>query len=304
MDSYNKHSKEIDINVSLVERLIVAQFPQWKSLAVRPVKFSGWDNRTFHLGDNMTVRLPSAARYSQQAESEYLWLPKLAPFLPLPISTPLALGVLSEVFPWHWSVYKWIEGESATVDNVADLQQFATALAQFLVALQKIDTAGGPIPGSRNLYRGGSLTVYDGEVRKAVAVLGSEIDVEAVTAVWDSALAAKWRNPPVWFHGDVSAGNLLVRDGRLSAVIDFGCFGVGDPACDLSIAWTLFEGESREAFRMALCADEATWARGRGWTLWKALIKLAKHSPVNLFEEARNLKQIIDDILADYESPV
>jgi aminoglycoside phosphotransferase (APT) family kinase protein len=294
-------SKEISIDVNLVRRLIAEQFPEWVGFSVRPVKFSGWDNRTFHLGDDMTVRLPSAARYSQQAESEYLWLPKLAPLLPLPISTPLALSVPSETFPWHWSVCKWIEGESATVENIADLRQFATALAQFLVAFQKIDITGGPVAGPRNLYRGGSLTVYDGEVRKAVAVLGSEIDVEAVIAVWEVALAAKWRNPPVWFHGDVSAGNLLVKDGRLSAVIDFGCFGVGDPACDLSIAWTLFEGESREAFRIALCADEATWARGRGWTLWKALIKLAKHSPVNLFEEARSLKQIIDDILADHK---
>jgi aminoglycoside phosphotransferase (APT) family kinase protein len=299
MRAFKKQTNEADIDISLVSRLIAAQFPKWAGFPVKPVELSGWDNRTFHLGDHMAVRLPSAARYARQAEEEYQWLPRLAPHLPLPIPVPLATGVPAEGYPWHWSVYQWLEGENAMIERIVDLRQFATTLAQFLVAFQKIDVAGGPLPGSRNFFRGGSLAVYDGEVRQAVAVLAGEIDAKAVTGAWEAALAAKWHDLPVWFHGDVSAGNLLVKDGRLSAVIDFGCFGVGDPACDLSVAWTFFEGESRAAFRTALRVDGATWARGRGWALWKALIKLAKLSGVNPLAEARKPRQIIDDVLAD-----
>ncbi len=297
-----KQADEVDIDMSLLSRLIVAQFPQWAGLPIRPVELSGWDNRTFHLGDHMTVRLPSAARYAQQVEKEYQWLPRLAPHLPLAIPVPLAMGIPAAGYPWNWSVYRWLEGENTTLERVVDLREFATTLAQFLTALQKIEAIGGPPPGQRNFFRGGPLATYDGEVRQAAAVLDDKIDTGAVIAVWEAALAATWRGSPVWFHGDVSAGNLLVKDGRLSAVIDFGCFGVGDPACDLSVAWTLFEGESREAFRAALHVDEATWARGCGWTLWKALIELAELPDVNLPKAAKKPRQIIDDILADHNT--
>ena len=297
-----KQADEVDIDMSLLSRLIVAQFPQWAGLPIRPVELSGWDNRTFHLGDHMTVRLPSAARYAQQVEKEYQWLPRLAPHLPLAIPVPLAMGIPAAGYPWNWSVYRWLEGENTTLERVVDLREFATTLAQFLTALQKIEAIGGPPPGQRNFFRGGPLATYDGEVRQAAAVLDDKIDTGAVIAVWEAALAATWRGSPVWFHGDVSAGNLLVKDGRLSAVIDFGCFGVGDPACDLSVAWTLFEGESREAFRAALHVDEATWARGCGWTLWKALIELAELPDVNLPKTAKKPRQIIDDILADHNT--
>ncbi|MCX6758569.1 MAG: aminoglycoside phosphotransferase family protein [Candidatus Nealsonbacteria bacterium] len=300
MSIRKKQADEVDINISLVSRLIAAQFPQWAALSIRPVELSGWDNKTFHLGDHMTVRLPSAARYAEQVEKEYQWLPRLAPHLPLPIPVPLAMGIPAAGYPWHWSVYQWLQGENATPERVVDLEQFAATLAEFLTVLQKIDTVGGPPPGPRNFFRGGPLATYDGEVRQAIAVLGGKIDAGAVIAVWEAALTAVWRGSPVWFHGDVSAGNLLVKNGRLSAVIDFGCFGVGDPACDLSIAWTLFQGKSREAFRAALPVDEATWARGRGWTLWKALIELAKFPGVNLPKKAKKSREIIDDILADH----
>lgn len=244
-----------NIDIALVSRLIATQFPRWKKLAVRPVEFGGWDNRTFHLGDEMTVRLPSAAAYSLQVEKEHRWLPRLAPLLPLPIPVPLAMGVPAENYPWHWSVYRWIEGETAERERIASLPRFATDLAAFLVALQMIDATGGPASGQRNFFRGGARSVYDGETRQAIA-----------------ALAAPWHGAPVWFHGDVSWGNLLVRQGRLGAVIDFGTSGVGDPACDLAIAWTLFEGKSREAFRAGLPADEAMWA----WS-WLDALEGADH---------------------------
>jgi len=203
-------------------------------------------------------------------------------------------------YPWHWSVYRWLDGEIATVERIADLQQFAIDLAEFLVALYQIDATGGPPPGPHNFFRGGPLTVYDGETRQAIAALAGTIDTDAATAVWDAALAATWHGSPVWVHGDVAAGNLLVRDGRLSAVIDFGSSGVGDPACDLAIAWTLFAGNSREAFRAALPLDDATWARGRGWTLWKALITVAALPGTNALA-ASSSRRIIDDVLADHD---
>jgi aminoglycoside phosphotransferase (APT) family kinase protein len=286
-------------DTGLVRRLVDSQFPQWADLPIRPVAFGGWDNRTFHLGDRMTVRLPSAASYSEQVEKEHRWLPKLAPQLPLPIPVPLAMGTPAEGYPWHWSIYRWIEGETAREDRIADLTQFAAALAQFLIALQRADAAGGPLPGSHNFHRGGPLDVYDCQTRDALQILAGRIDTQAAAEVWEAALATAWQGPPVWFHGDVAYGNLLVRDGRLSAVIDFGTSGVGDPACDLAIAWTLFAGESREAFRATLPLDAATWARGRGWTLWKALIVLAGLTNTNAAEGAKSA-WIIDDVLADH----
>lgn len=247
----------------------------------------------------MLVRLPSAAAYALQVEKEHRWLPRLAPLLPLPVPVPLAMGAPVDEYPWHWSVYRWIEGETATLERIASLPQFAAGLAQFLVALQRVDPAGGPAPGQHNFFRGGPLSVYDGETRQAIAALDGKIDTGAASAVWEVALAATWHGAPVWFHGDVSWGNLLVRQGALSAVIDFGTSGVGDPSCDLAIAWTLFEGKSREVFRAGLQADEATWARGRGWTLWKALITVAGHTDINPVEVEKS-RRVIDEVLADH----
>ena len=295
------HTDKVDINVSLVRRLLAAQFPRWADLPIKPVEVSGWDNRTFQLGAQMTVRLPSAAPYALQVEKEHRWLPKLAPLLPLPIPVPLAKGAPTDGYPWQWSVYRWLEGETATAERIADLRQFATALADFLTALQRIDSAGGPPPGRHNFFRGGPLTVYDAETRQAIAALDGRIDTDAASAVWEAALAATWYGSPVWLHGDVAAGNLLVKGGRLSAVIDFGTSGVGDPSCDLAIAWTLFGGESRDAFRAALQLDDATWARGRGWTLWKGLITLAEHIDTNPLE-AGKARRVIDEVLADHST--
>ena len=290
---------EININASLVRRLIAAQFPQWADLPVRPVDHDGWDNRTFRLGDEMAVRLPSAERYVAQVEKEHAWLPKLAPQLPLAIPTPLAMGRPGAGYPWPWSVYRWLDGEIATKERIVDVRQFATTLAEFLVALYEIDPSGGPPPGAHNFFRGGPVATYDEQTRQAIAALDGKIDTVAVTEVWDAALAARWDGPPVWVHGDVAPGNLLVRDGRLGSVIDFGCSAVGDPACDLVIAWTFLEGEALDAFRSALPLDEGAWARGRGWALWKALIVAAGISKT-IAIEARNPRRTIDQVIADH----
>jgi aminoglycoside phosphotransferase (APT) family kinase protein len=294
------NTDKVHIDVDLVRRLIATQFPQWTTLPVKPIKFDGWDNRTFHLGEHMSVRLPSAVEYSSQVKKEHYWLPKLAPHLPLSIPVPLAMGKPAESYPWHWSIYRWLDGEPASIEGIANLCQFSTALAEFLIALQQIDTTGGPMAGTHNFYRGGSLTIYDDETRKAIAILGDQIDVDAVTSVWNIALASNWHGSPVWIHGDIAAGNLLVEKGQLSAVIDFGSMGVGDPACDLAIAWTLFKGESRDTFRAALPLDSATWARGRGWAVWKALIACAALPGTNPLEVVKS-RQIIEEVLAEHK---
>jgi aminoglycoside phosphotransferase (APT) family kinase protein len=290
---------DVAIDAPLVRRLVAAQFPHWARLPVRPVARGGWDNRTFHLGDDMLVRLPSAAGYAEQVAKEQHWLPRLAPLLPLPIPAPLGKGQPAEGYPWPWSIYRWLDGEPASAGGIADLSRFAVDVAGFLVALQRVDATGGPPAGPHNFHRGGPPGFYDAETRQAIATLGGRIDTAAATEVWQAALAAPWHGPPVWFHGDIAVGNLLLQQGRLSAVIDFGTSGVGDPACDLAIAWTLFEGDSREAFRAALPLDAGTWARGRGWALWKALIVYAGLPGTNS-REAEASRRVIAEVLVDH----
>ncbi|MBA2389245.1 MAG: aminoglycoside phosphotransferase family protein [Geodermatophilaceae bacterium] len=290
----------LSIDAALVRRLIAAQFPQWADRVVTPVEPGGVDNRTFRLGDDMTVRLPSDEGYAPQVDKEHRWLPVLAPHLPLPIPVPLAKGLPADGYPFDWSVYRWLDGENASIERIDDLNEFAVTLAAFLGALQRIDPANGPPPGQHSAYRGGPLATYDNETRRAIGALTGSRERDSATAVWDAALAATGHDPPVWFHGDVSPGNLLLRHGRLACVIDFGCSGVGDPACDMAIAWTLFSGGSREAFRSALPVDSATWARGRGWALWKALITMAEHLNSNP-GEAATARRVIDTVVADHE---
>ena len=294
------HTDELQIDTSLVQRLIAGQFPQWAELPIKKVEPGGWDNRTFNLGDHMSVRIPSAEKYAEKVEKEQYWLLKLAPLLPLQIPSPLAIGEPAEGYPWQWSIYKWLDGEIASQECIHSLLQFATNLGEFLVALQKIDAAGGPLAGAHNFYRGGNLATYDAEARRAVEILGNKIDVKAVTEVWNAALASTWQSAPVWVHGDVAFDNLLVVNGELSAVIDFGGMGVGDPACDLVIAWTLFKGESRDAFRAAIPLDNDTWARARGWALWKALIICAPLPGINPLRVEESWR-MINEVLADHK---
>jgi aminoglycoside phosphotransferase (APT) family kinase protein len=264
-----------DITADLVSCLIRAQFPRWVELEVRPVELDGWDNTTFRLGDHLSVRLPSHERYVPQVAKEHRWLPVLAEHLPLPIPTPVAVGAPGCGFPRPWSIYGWLEGEPATLAPVRDLDRLAADLAGFLTALHRVPTEGGPVAGAHSFGRGGPVDVWDEETRRALDQLGGRIHTAGALAVWEAAVSAPpWTGPDVWVHGDVVASNLLVRDDRLCGVIDFGCAAIGDPACDLTMAWTTFEGPSRERFLQSVPVDRATWARARGWALWKAVIAL------------------------------
>ena len=271
---YDGRVRKVDITVEVVACLVSEQFPHWADLEIRPVALDGWDNTTFRLGDDLSARLPSAKVYVPQIDKEHRWLPMLAPQLPLPIPRPMAKGRPGCGFPAPWSIYQWLEGEPAAVVGVTDHDRLAEDIGRFLAALQQVDPTDGPPAGPHSFNRGGPVAAWDEQTRATIDQVADDIDVEGAIAVWEAALAAEWNGPDVWVHGDVTGSNLLLADDRLCGIIDFGCSAVGDPACDLTAAWTMFEGTSRERFMATLPFDEGTWARARGWALWKALIDI------------------------------
>lgn len=286
------------IDADLVRRLVAAQFPDWAHLDVRPVAAGGWDNRTFHLGEQMSVRLPSARRYAAAVETEHVWLPRLAPYLPVAIPVPLALGAPGEGYPHPWSVRRWLPGDALSAASGVDQAALASDLAGVLAALHAAPADGGPPPGPDSFGRGGPLAHYDAEVEAALAALGDRVDAADCRALWTAARDAEDPSAAVWVHGDVAPGNLLVRDGRLCALIDFGQLCVGDPACDLVMAWTHFDADGRAVFRAALPLAPAAWRRARGWALWKALIVLAGQPGANPADHDR-AAAVVRAVLAD-----
>jgi len=297
------HADEVGTDVALVSRLLAVQFPHWAGLPIEPVPSAGTDNALYRLGDDMVVRLPRREQDSERLEKERRWLPRLAPLLPLAVPVPLADGMPIEGYPYEWSVYRWLKGHDATVERIDDSSELATDLAQFIFALHQIDPTGGPSPGEHNAFRGVPLATRDPATRAAIASLGGAIDIGAVTATWESALRSpEWEHPPVWIHGDLDSRNVLVEKGRLSAVIDFGCLGVGDPACDVMVAWKLLSADTRVLFRTVLSVDESTWARARGWALSQALMALSYYTletnPVLVREARRWLEEVLADPMA------
>jgi aminoglycoside phosphotransferase (APT) family kinase protein len=292
----------LSIDADQACRLVEAQFPHWAHLPVTPVVEGGWDNWTFRLGADMVVRLPSASEYARAVPKEQRWLPILAASLPLPIPVPVAQGRPSADYPHPWSVYLWLDGEPATVDRISTPVRFATELAHFLSALQQVDPANGPDPGIHNWYRGGTLRTFAGDTERALRELSGLIDSDRARAIWIDALDAPWDGARRWFHGDVARGNLLLDgDGQLAAVIDFGTCGVGDPACDLAVAWTLLTDDGRQAFRDELAVDRATWRRGRGWALWKALATCSStYEDPDDSAEFAEAEQVLDAIFGDH----
>lgn len=295
----------LEMDAALVSRLLTVQFPRWASLSITPVESAGTDNALFRLGADMCVRLPRNERVAAQVAKEQRWLPQLAPHLPLAIPMPLVMGEPADEFPWHWSVYGWLEGETATIEGIDDQHELAASLAAFVGALRGVDATNGPASGAHNFFRGIPLAMRDKVTRESIAALNGVLAPEAlfgVTEAWQNALdTPRWRQPSVWVHGDIHGGNLLMERGRLSAVIDFGGLGVGDPACDLIVAWNFLSGESRGAFRAAVAVDDATWARGRGWALSISLVALPYYLHTNPAIVA-NSHWTIGEVLADFRT--
>jgi aminoglycoside phosphotransferase (APT) family kinase protein len=273
------HAGEIDTDAALVRRLLAGQFPQWADLPIDPVVSYGTDHDIYRLGDELAARLPRIGWATEQAAKEKEWLPRFAPHLPLSIPVQVAIGRPAEGYPFEWSVYEWLPGANAG-SAVLDLEQAAVDLAAFVTALRRIDaTDAHPRPRGA---RGAPLVELDSAVRRSIAELGERIDSRAALRSWDESLdAAEWHGAATWVHGDLLPGNLLVVDGRLSAVIDFGCLNVGDPACDLQPAWNVFAAESRMRYRSELDVDDASWLRGRGWALFQAVVALPYYWSTN-----------------------
>jgi aminoglycoside phosphotransferase (APT) family kinase protein len=274
------HADELEIDEALVRRLVAGQFPEWRDLPLRRIEPSGTVNAIFRLGDGLAVRLPRREGPTEAAGREFEWLPRLAPLLPVDVPVPVAQGRPAPGYPWFWEVHTWVEGETVPVEGI-DAVQAARDLAALVSALQRVDPAGAP------RGRGIPLAERDREIQYWLARFEGD---PAVRGEWDRALAAPpWEGPPVWHHGDLDVRNWLVRDGRISGVIDWGAMGVGDPACDVMVAWKLHSPAARDAFREALPTDDATWHRARGWVLSQAVAALAYYTPENnpsLYDEA------------------
>jgi aminoglycoside phosphotransferase (APT) family kinase protein len=269
------HEEEVATDAALVRRLLEAQFPEWADLPIERVPSSGTDNALYRLGEDMVVRLPRIDWAVGAVEKERRWLPFLAPHLPVEVPLPLANGEPGEGYEWPWTVYSWLDGENPQIGG--GTVELARDLAAFVSALRALDAAEAP-----RASRGGPLAAEDAHVRRALEQLDGEVDAESAAAVWDEALRAPaWDGPPRWFHGDLMASNLLLRDGRLAAVIDFGTCGAGDPAIDLLPAWNFLPVGAREVYRAELGADEASWTRARGWAVAKAVQAIPYYKETN-----------------------
>ena len=284
------HADEVEVDEALVRRLLGEQFVHWVDLPLRRIEPSGTDHAIFRLGDELSVRLARRQGPTGPGGKEIDWLPRLAPLLPVEVPLPVAQGRPTGDYPWFWEIHSWVEGETVAVEEI-DAIQAARDLAALVGALQRVDPTGAP-PG-----RGLSLAERDRDTRYWLARFG---DDPAVAAEWERALAAPaWNGPPVWHHGDLDARNWLVRDGRISGVIDWGLMGVGDPACDVMVAWKLHSSAARDAFREALPTDDATWQRARGWVVSQAVAILAYYTPEtnpSLYHEAESW---LDLVLSD-----
>lgn len=296
MSTGQMHPGTHPIDDDLVRRLIAGQFPQWEGMTVERFPSGGTVNAMYRLGDDMVVRLPLVKGGANDVAVERTWLPRLAPHLPTPIPEVLGDGQPAEGYPWPWSVYQWLSGKNPEAGVLSEPVLLAEDLADFVAAMRSIT-----LPGAPQAHRGGPVASLDSETRAAIEELRGipqeDVDYDAATAVWDEALRAPgWGGPPVWLHADLMPGNLLVDGGRLTSVIDFGCLGVGDPACDLLPAWNLLPSDAREVFRQALGADDATWIRGRGRTLSQALIALPYYRRTNP-AMAHNARHVIRAVL-------
>ncbi|MHA7901327.1 MAG: aminoglycoside phosphotransferase family protein [Henriciella sp.] len=287
----------MDFSEDLARTLVDAQFPDYAELPIRAVASGGTDNAIFRLGAHLSVRLPKREDAVGQIEKEQLWLPRLAP-LPLRIPTPVQLGAPSAAFPFPWSIYDWCPGVPLSQAQVTDWSRLARHLAQFLLALRAKGTHGAPQAGAQNHFRGVALAKRDALTQAALTGISDLYPAAEMQAIWHSALEApKFRGGPVWLHGDLQGGNLLIENGLLAAVIDFGLCGVGDPAMDLVVAWSVLPDSVRQVFRQEIGADDAAWARGRGWALSVAAIALDYYRDRNPALSAIS-KQTIEAVLS------
>lgn len=262
------------INIQNVRQLLRNQFPDFANLTITETNPQGWDHTSYRLGDSYVARFPNAEYYAPQINKEFQWLPYLSKNLSTPIPKPLYLGKPDHNFNWHWTISKWIEGTTATLDSINDNYEFTYNIAYFLDELLKVPILNAPHPSPHNFYRGGDLIHYDQQVQQLLRDLEDRVDVIRATHIWQVALASSWTNNPVWIHGDFAPSNIIIEKNKLKAVIDFGLCAVGDPACDLTIAWSFLSEKNRDIFKTLISLDTQTWERSKAWALWKAMLVL------------------------------
>jgi aminoglycoside phosphotransferase (APT) family kinase protein len=290
----NMHSDaQVDSDEALLRSLLEEQFPEWSSLVIRRMPSDGTDNAVYRIGDGLVARLPLIGWATAQVTKDHLWLPRLAPLLPLEIPEPIAIGRAGNGYPWHWAIHRWIEGENATPERLGDVRRALDDLVGFIRALRAVRLTDPP-----TCRRVAPLADDDERVRSAIAELADEFDAATLTAIWDAAIEApRWSGPLMLVHGDLSDGNILVRDGRVAAVLDWSLFGLGEPANDLLAVWSLFADEGREAFRSVMDVDDATWARARGWAVASAIgITYYRDTNPGIVARARrSIRAVLDD---------
>jgi aminoglycoside phosphotransferase (APT) family kinase protein len=287
------HDDEVNIDAPLVRRLIATQFPRWADLPIRAVESTGTVNAIYRLGDHLYARLPRVEEWARDLDKEWHWLPKLAPQLSLQVPEPVGKGHPTGSYPFSWAIYGWIDGQPYSDELLDDEHQAAQDLAQFVTELRRIDPIGAPRGGREPLRE------LDAVTRGAIESSRGIIDTDAATDAWERALEAPaWRGTPMWIHADLLRPNLVVRGGRIRAVIDFGGVGVGDPAADVIAAWAVFGRAGRETFRYALDVDDGTWNRARGFTLHQAVMIIPYYAETNPAFVAL-AKRTVEQILAD-----
>jgi aminoglycoside phosphotransferase (APT) family kinase protein len=291
------HPDEVNIDVPLVRRLVAAQFPQWANLPISAVQSTGTVNAIYRLGDHLYARLPRVQKWAQDLDKESHWLPRLAPHLSLRVPEPVGKGYPASSYPFSWAIYGWIDGKQYSDELVDDEHQAAKDLTQFVVELRRIDPAVGAPRGGRKPLRD-----LDAVTRTAIEAARDVIDSDAATNAWERALEAPaWKGMPVWIHTDLLRPNILVHDGRLCAVIDFGGVGVGDPAADVIAAWSVFSDTGRRTFRGALDVDDGTWKRARGFALHQAAMIIPYYGESNPGFVAL-AKRTVEEVLADTDA--
>jgi aminoglycoside phosphotransferase (APT) family kinase protein len=292
------HDDQLTSSVEMVREVLRDLQPRWADCSIREISSTGTDHALYRLGDHSVARVPLRETATRPIDTEFRWLPWLAERLLVEIPRPLARIEPTASFPYPWSIHSWIDGECATTAPI-DRALLAVDLARLLRTLHALDTTGGPPSVEAYCRRGIPLRMRDPTTREAIASSRQLIDVAVVTSAWEAALATpEWTGQPVWVHGDLAAGNLIIRRGRVAGVIDWACMSVGDPACDLIVVWELLDEPSRDSFRAELAVDEATWARGRGWALSSAVGALAYYEETNPFmaDQARHkLRSLLGD---------
>lgn len=270
------HAGELPVDEDLVRRLLGEQFPDLAERPLRLLRTTGTVNAVVRLGDDAYVRLPRKPHWAADLEREWRWLPVIAAHVDLAVPVPLRLGRPTEAFPYPWAVFGWLPGDPYATGLVADEAAAAYDLARFVTDLRTVPTDDAPAGGRR------PLAELDEQTRQAIDQAGDLVDRHRLRRAWDAALEAPvWDGRRVWIHSDLLQPNLLVHEHRLSAVIDFGAAGAGDPAGDVIAAWAVFGARGRDAYREALAVDDGTWERARGWLLHQAVMIIPYYRDTN-----------------------